>query len=121
MKVRWTSESLRLRITPTELDCLLKGESIHQALEFAGKTAWKIVLERASAETRLIVDLGSVTLGLSETDRQNLAARDREGVYFTTQDAFGSSLRYYVEKDFPCIHPGETDAIESPTETFLRS
>lgn len=121
MKVRWTSQSLRLRITPTELDCLLKGESVNQELEFAGKTVWKVVLEPTSTETRLTVDLGSVMLGLSDADRRNLAAPEREGVYFTTQDTLGGSLRYYVEKDFPCIHPGETDAIETPSETFPRS
>jgi hypothetical protein len=34
-------------------------------------------------------------------------------VYFSD-----SSLRYYIEKDFPCLHPRPAEASESTTETF---
>jgi hypothetical protein len=27
-------------------------------------------------------------------------------------------IRYFIEKDFPCVHRRAADALESPSETF---
>jgi hypothetical protein len=120
MKVRWSSQSLRLRITPTELRSLLEGESVFECFDVGGKNVWKIALVPTEGQSSLTTESGSVTLAVSAPDRHRLAAPDREGVYFTTEDSDGGPLHYYVEKDFPCIHPGEAGAIEPPTETFSR-
>ena len=120
MKVRWTRQSLRLRITPTELRSPLEGKSVSECFDVGGKTVWKIALVPTEAQSGLTTDSGCVTLAVSAPDRHRLAAPDREGVYFTSEDADGGPLDYYVEKDFPCVHPGEAGAIETPTETFSR-
>ena len=120
MKVRWTRESLRLRITPTELQSLLGGEGVSERLKVAGKTVWKIALVPTEGQTNLTTDSSFVKVAVSALDRRRLAAPDREGVYFTIGGSEGGSLRYYIEKDFPCVHPGEAEAIETPTETFPR-
>ena len=63
---------------------------------------------------------------LSDADRLRLSASDTEGIYFEanqadfTEPGSGQGVfRYYIEKDFPCIHPRAGDAMEEPTETFL--
>jgi hypothetical protein len=120
MKVRWTRENLRLRITPTELGSLVAGESICERFVVAGKTVWAITLAATEGRTSLTTNPGSVDIALSKLDRQALSAPEREGVYFTAVGQDGSSLRYYVEKDFPCIHPTEGELMDTQTETFPR-
>jgi hypothetical protein len=37
-------------------------------------------------------------------------------VYFQTADS--APFRYFIEKDFPCVHPRAAEALEPRTETF---
>ena len=111
MKVRWTRASLRLRVTPAELDALLAGEASVERIELPGG-AWTVSLEPAGA-TGPALEGGVLRLGLSPDDRALLAEPDREGVYFAA-----AGLRYQVEKDFPCAHPRAVDAAEPAADTF---
>ena len=113
MKVRWSRDSLRLRITPTELATITRGEEVGEALCFPGGAAWDVFL-RAGAQTALASEENAVHISLSAEDRERLAVPDAEGVYFQTPDG----LRFYVEKDFPCAHPRAAEALEPVTETF---
>ena len=120
MKVRWTRESLRLRITPTEFQSLLGGDVVCESFEFAGKTVWKITVARTENQTSLTADSGVATIAVSEADLRRLSAPDQEGIYFAAESRSRPALRYYIEKDFPCVHPGREEAAEPPTETFSR-
>ena len=113
MKVRWTGSSLRLRITPTELEAITRGERVGEALTVPGGVQWQVDVAPA-AVTALTSEAGAMTLRLSAVDRERLAAPDAEGVYFQSPDA----LRYVIEKDFPCAHPRGSEAQEPVTETF---
>ena len=92
MKVRWTHESLRLRITPTELRSLLDGEGVCERFEVAGKAVWEIALMPTEGQTHLTTDSSSVRVAVSKSDRQRLAAPDREGLYFAIEKADGGSV-----------------------------
>lgn len=116
MKVRWTSESLRLRITPLELDALRRGEPVRVALTLPGGLSWRVALLPESGPTRLTSDAEEVRFLLGPADCERLAQPDAEGVYFKTETA--PPLRYFVEKDFPCAHPRLVDALEAQSETF---
>jgi hypothetical protein len=70
----------------------------------------------ATGETSLRFESGALRLSLSEADRQKLSAPENEGVYFQSEGE--PSLRYFIEKDFPCAHPRAADALEPATETF---
>ncbi len=113
MKVRWSRDSLRLRITPTELARITRGEEVGEALRFPDGMSWRVAV-LAQAQTALISEGNAVHIGLSAGDRERLAAPDAQGVYFQTPDG----LRFYVEKDFPCAHPRAAEALEPMTETF---
>jgi hypothetical protein len=54
----------------------------------------------------------------SREDREKLAVPETEGVYFTTNRPDRGLIRYFIEKDFPCIHPRAAEALEGPSETF---
>ena len=115
MKVRWTKGSLRLRITPGELASLEQGELVQEEIIFSGSDGpgWRVVIRPRAGQTSLNFLGCSALLQLGDSDRALLQAPDAEGVYFERE-----SFRYYIEKDFPCIHPRAGDAMEEPTETF---
>lgn len=113
MKIRWTEESVRFRITPTELDALRRGQEIRARMPLPGGwTAAIYVVET----TALTVEAGELRLLLSGAEVTRLLAPEAEGVYFQQAE---SGLRYYIEKDFPCEHPRASEARET-AETFDR-
>lgn len=113
MKVRWTENSLRLRVTPLELTAISGGDMVPAEVTFPGGLQWRVSIQPAP-ETRLASDGANAVIFLSPDDRRRLAAPETEGVYFQTAEG----MRYFVEKDFPCAHPRAAEALETPTETF---
>ena len=112
MKVRWTGDSLRLRITPAELAALEDGRAVGERLAL-GDGAWSVVLDPAAGRTGVAWVNGTVRVGLDAGDLARLAAPDAEGVYPRTPGP-----RLLVEKDFPCAHPHAPEAREPETERF---
>lgn len=118
MKVRWTEESLRLRITPSELAQVERHLPIETALTLVPGGGWRVEMAvEEIAATVLTQDGNTLRVTLSHADLARLLKPDAEGVYFTSDRADG--IRYYVEKDFPCIHPRGVETLEPATETFL--
>jgi hypothetical protein len=119
MKIRWKNDSLRLRITPTELTDLLGGKQISERLDLTGARVWEVTISPNADETSLGNDGPVIQLRLSREDQKKLALPETPGVYFTANRSDGCGLiKYFIEKDFPCVHPRATDALESPSETF---
>jgi hypothetical protein len=113
MKVRWTESSLRLRITPTELARLSEHQAISARLAVGEINAWEVRVEPGAEITTLSFSAPSVlTLNIATADIHRLSDAQTEGIYFS-QDNF----RYFLEKDFPCVHPRPPEATET-TETF---
>ncbi len=110
MKVRWTADSLRLRITPTELESLRGGTSVHEQAKFPG--GWMVSLGRADATVLRSGRAGQIELALGPHDFAALDQPDSEGVY-----PLVDGTRCVVEKDFPCVHPRPSEALET-SETF---
>ena len=122
MKIRWTQNSVRFRITPSELAAIERGEAISETLQMPGSVApdavaWCAAITPTTDETSLTFESGRLNLSLSKANLQQLAVPENEGVYF--QEAGETSLRYFIEKDFPCAHPRAADALEPTTETFV--
>ncbi len=112
MKIRWTAESVRFRITPAELLALQGGQALTESL----LGAWNAIVEPMTAETQLLTKPAEIRVCLAREEVDRLAEPEREGIYFQQQE--GAVIRYYVEKDFPCAHPRASEALEPPTETF---
>ena len=116
MKIRWTRDHLRLRITPSELEMILEGKAVIECFQLSGGPGWETAIVPVEHETELVWVEGALHLCLSSEDCQRLAVPETEGVYFDR--AGDPPLRYFVEKDFPCAHPRAADAMEKPSETF---
>jgi hypothetical protein len=115
MKIRWTRSSVRLRITPSELDNLRRGQEVAETL-LLPDGSWKAAIRPGAAQTSLFVDQGALVLALADSDIIQLAAPESEGVYFHLEGK--PPLRYFIEKDFPCAHPRAADSQEPSSETF---
>ena len=112
MKIRWTGESLRLRITPTELSALRGGEALTEGLALPGGR-WELRLRPSGDDLAALWAGGIVIVDVPVREVARLAEPEREGVYGRTGD-----LRVMVEKDFPCAHPHADEAGEPHTERF---
>lgn len=115
MKIRWSSGSVRLRITPREMQTLTAGEALREELRLAGG-AWVAELRVGSPEATVDITHGVLQLTLSSADVAKLSLPESEGVYFG--DGASGCVRYLVEKDFPCVHPRPAAAAEPESETF---
>lgn len=115
MKIRWTTNSIRFRITPTELALLEEGMPLHAKLTLPGGE-WQAWAIPHSPKTSLGMDGAALRITLTRDDVGRLSMPDAEGIYFVTGE--DNAVRYLVEKDFPCIHPHAGEAGETPTETF---
>ena len=116
MKVRWTRNHLRLRITPSELEMILEGKPVIERFQLSGGSGWETAVVPAERATELVWVEGVLQVCLSSEDCQRLASPEAEGVYF--DHAGDLPLHYFVEKDFPCAHARAGDAMEKPSETF---
>lgn len=116
MKIRWTSESVRLRITPSELAGLERGEIQCQAITFPGGEGWAVTLQPDGAPLGLRWVDGQLLVQMSRIDLERLAEPEREGIYLGMEEAAG--VRLLIEKDFPCTHPHSEEAAEPETERF---
>ncbi len=112
MKIRWTGESVRLRITPTELETLGAGGPLEETLSIPGGT-WRVRVAVTGESLSIRADGETVVVQIPPDQVALLAEPDREGVY-----AHAPELRLLVEKDFPCAHPHAVEAAEPPTERF---
>lgn len=124
MKIRWTKDSVRFRITPSELAQLQNREIVTEKITFPVSKvtpfSWYAALSALGTKergTRLVAMNGEFMIELSKEDLARLVDDRNEGVYFTTNDE--PKIRYSVEKDFPCAHPRAGEAAEPVTETFV--
>jgi hypothetical protein len=114
VKIRWTKNSVRFRITPTELQKLERGEAIRES--FPLSASWHAAIVPSSGVTELQFVDGAVQMSLNSGDIKVLSNPANEGVYFQTKDETG--IRYFIEKDFPCAHPRAGETMEPVSETF---
>ena len=119
VKVRWTEDSLRLRITPTELETLLRDGPVTETLTFAG-SFWSVTIQPCgSSPSCFDASGGIICFLLGDADRDRLAAPESEGIYFAADKIDTDGIRTTIEKDFPCVHPRAIEANEPPTEAFV--
>ena len=116
MKVRWSKNSIRFRISPTEFEALRRGEAVEEILLLPAGGWRASIVPGAEGPTSFAARGADLALMLCAADLAHLAEPESEGVYFRGE--LPSDFRYFVEKDFPCAHPTAAKAREPVTETF---
>ena len=119
MKLRIKGNSLRLRVSRSELARFQAGERIEETIHFtaAPDATLTYALESASNPPPVTVRYGSreVTVVLSQDQARIWGAQSEIGVYTTLDMGSAGSLEVAVEKDFACLDRSD----EENGDTFV--
>jgi len=113
MKLRIQGNSLRLRVSRSELARFQAGERIEETIHFtaAPEATLTYALESALRPSPVTVRYGSreVTVILSKDRARIWSDQSEVGVYTTLDMGPAGSLEVAVEKDFACLDRSDED------------
>jgi hypothetical protein len=113
MKLRIKGNSLRLRVSRSELARFQAGGRIEETIHFtsAPEATLTYALESALKPSPVTVRYGSreVTVVLSKDRARMWGASGEVGVYTTLDMGPAGSLEVVVEKDFACLDRSDED------------
>jgi hypothetical protein len=113
MKLRIKGNSLRLRVSRSELTRFQAGGRIEETIHFtaAPEATLTYALESALKPSPVTVRYGSreVTVILSKDRARVWGAQNEVGVYTTLDMGPAGSLEVVVEKDFACLDRSDED------------
>ena len=113
MKLRIKGNSLRLRVSRSELTRILAGEEVAETIRFAAAPEAKLTyaLARGTQASGAIVRYRpqEVTVLLSEEQAQSWSQESEVGVYTQVDLAPEGMLELIVEKDFACLDRSDAD------------
>ena len=109
MKLRVLDNSVRLRLTQTEVDDVASNGLVRGRVHFAGSNTFDYVLESSPATVKPEAHLSNnvLTVRIPEMDIRNWANSERVSIDSTQILDSGDKLRILVEKDFKCLSPRE--------------
>ena len=113
MKLRIKGNSLRLRVSRSELARFLAGERVAETIRFAAAPEAQLTygLERGTHAGAASVRYREqeVTVSLSEEQAQSWSQDSEVGVYTLVDIAPEGLLELIVEKDFACLDRSDAD------------
>ncbi len=112
MKLRLRHNSIRLRLTRSEVDRLQHSGQVQETVEFP-KTPFVFSLESASDVETISASFADGRLSVSVPLEQSRAWAATEEVGI---EAEFQGLSILIEKDWPCLHPSATE----DADTFAR-
>jgi len=120
MKLRIKGNSLRLRVSRSELATLIESgsieDTIHFAMELNAKFTYALRHELTATTVRIEYRPQQVGVVLSTQVAERWAASDQVGIYGSSGTCAGA-LEIVVEKDFACLdgaNPLDEDAFPNP-------
>jgi hypothetical protein len=119
MKLRIKGNSMRLRVSPSEMKRLLIAGRIEEVIHFGPEADAKLTyaLEQAASNQEIAVRYRpqEVTVVLSTENARNWAEGDEVGIYGAFYVGHGQ-LELVVEKDFACLdrREGNEDTFPNP-------
>ena len=109
MKLRVLDNSIRLRLTRSEVDTVSESGLVRGRVRFAGSNTFDYILESSPATVQPEAHISNnvLTVRLPEMDVSQWA--DSEQVSIRSEQLLddGEALTILVEKDFQCLAPRE--------------
>lgn len=113
MKLRIKGNSLRLRVTPSEVKQLLRCGAIQEHIQFTASPSDRLVYEVISSPsdptTTVAYRLGNITVSMPEAQLRKWAGGEDVGVYADVAMGEDLTLSVALEKDFACLDRGDSD------------
>lgn len=122
MKLRIMNNSIRLRLTRSEVDTLRDAGLVKAAVNFPGGASVDYVVESSPASVKPMARYANntISLRLPETTVREWADSDRVSISSEQALDAGGVLTLLVEKDFACLAPregeDESDMFPHPLE-----
>jgi hypothetical protein len=121
MKLRIQDNSVRLRLTKTEVDRLDGDGEVAALTAFPGEQALRYAVKcSASASIGARFEADAIVVTIPAAEVHDWATSDRVSIYGSELLAGGDSLAILVEKDFTCLQPrageDESDMFPHPRE-----
>lgn len=117
MKLRMKGNSIRLRVTRSELTRLQNGERLAETVSFGAGSALVYALESraTSAPVAASFDAGQIVVTISPEQLTSWSEETQVGVYASLPVGAGPALEVSLEKDFACLDRSDEDN----TDTFV--
>lgn len=122
MKLRIRDNSIRLRLTQTEVDTIADSGMVKARVSTPDGNALDYVLESSAATVKPTARFtdATLTVHLPESDVENWASTEQVSIAAEEPLDGGDILKILVEKDFACLAPregeDESDMFPHPLE-----
>jgi hypothetical protein len=122
MKLRIRGNSLRLRLTQSEVARLDEAGRVEEAVAFAPGIVLRYAVEtRDDVErTRAALDDGRLCVVVPTAEARRWITSDVAGIEVEQANGSSEPLRVVVEKDFACLHRASEDADAYPNPAAAR-
>jgi hypothetical protein len=118
MKLRFRSNSLRLRVNQREVQSLAAGRVLAEHVVFPGDTCLEYMLSsEPNGSARVWFQNGSIQVFAPQKEIADWARGEEIGLYFDLP-ANGTTLKVAIEKDLECV---DGPAEERDPEAFPRT
>lgn len=123
MKLRLTDDSIRFRVSPTEVSALVAGNKLGTLVRFGPlpDQHFSCTIEQSSShpEVFAIYSQGTISVTLPQILINGWAGTDRVAIEARQSVGDNAFLKILVEKDFQCLHPrSNPDEGEDETDRF---
>ena len=111
MKLRILDNSIRLRLTRSEVEQVRDQGLVRGRVPFAGSVAFEYLLESSPATVKPEAQLANniLTVRVPEFDIRQWADSEQVSIHSAQNLDAGDELRILVEKDFACLSPREDE------------
>jgi hypothetical protein len=120
MKLRIHGNSIRFRITQSEMAALVDGVRLEDSVQFGPAQteilSYAVEISPQCSEVRALYSQGAIQVALPVNLARALAGTDQVGIEHVQSIAEGVTLKIVLEKDFQCFHPrtGENESDNFP-------
>ena len=120
MKLRIHGNSIRFRITQSEMAALVDGVRLEDSVQFGPAQTeilcYAVEISPQCLEVRALYSQGVIQVVLPVNLARALAGTDQVGIEHVQSIAQGVALKIVLEKDFQCFHPrtGENESDNFP-------
>ena len=110
MKLRIRGNTLRLRLSQSEVDLVGQGREVEESTSFPGGGKLQYVLRQSSSKTSVVKinegDKSCINVIVDQNKAKEWAKSEEVGLFGTEPLVLGS-LELLIEKDFACLNPRE--------------
>ena len=108
MKLRILGNTLRLRLSRSEVDLVGQGEEVEESTSFPGGGKLQYALRQSPSKTSVVKtnegDKSCIDVIVDQNEAKNWA-KSEEVRLFGAEPLVLGSLKLLVEKDFACLNP----------------